>query len=120
MGVVMVAIEVVKGDVLVELNFRDEMRLVGLARNDLIAEGLEFADEGFELKVIEIELLGTTPDADVLGTADKDGGAVEATYTPVLVYSIPTTPMIVCAIPSGTEKVPCPVSQSQAPSSISP
>ncbi len=58
--------------------------------------------------------LERVPAADELGAAE-----LGATIDPVLVCSRPTTPMIVCAVPSETWNAPFPVSQLHIPSVMS-
>lgn len=73
--------------------------------------------------VVDDLLLGITEtvgDIDLVEAAD--GFCADELGTPieaVLVCCSPTTPMIVCAIPSETWKVPFPVLQSHFPSALS-
>ena len=67
----------------------------------------------------ELEVLETFEVVErcVLEVVLKAEEGVEAACEFILVPPKPWTPMIVCATPSGTEKVPCPLVQSQVPAS---
>jgi hypothetical protein len=72
--------------------------------DDMLLEALLAAVEGVELAVVAGELCA----AELGNTTD-----------PVLVCCSPTTPMMVCAVPSETWNVPSPVLQSHVPSALS-
>jgi hypothetical protein len=59
-------------------------------------------------------------DVDAIEVADElCAGELDAAVDAVLVCCSPTTPMIVCAVPSETWNVPSPVLQSHIPSALS-
>lgn len=67
-----------------------------------------------------VEIIESVEDVDMATTADELCAAeLDAAVDAVLVCCSPTTPMIVCAVPSETWNVPLPVVQSHIPSALS-
>jgi len=95
----------------------------GVMDDGVPLEALFVAPEGTEVILTVdssetvVEAIETVPTVDT--AADELCVAELSTTDPVLVYCSPTTPMIVCAVPSETWNVPFPVLQSHIPSALS-